>query len=230
MNDRPYTSSDPVELSSRDSFPASDPPGWIGSHRAAGWPTKEDPIVAHIIPPLTSLDHVRGDTGAVRTLIEYGDYQCPFCAAAEPVVLEILRRHPSGLAHVFRHFPLASIHPMAQPAAETVEFAADHGAFWAMHSVIMARSGSLSLSTMVGLAELLGLSGVGLRDALSTGAYAARVRHDMALGLHGGVRGTPTFVIDGEFYSGPVTVEALDSAIALETDRIIVTPTISNPT
>ena len=141
--------------------------------------------MAHIIPPLTSLDHVRGDTGAVRTLIEYGDYQCPFCAAAEPVVLEILRRHPSGLAHVFRHFPLASIHPMAQPAAETVEFAADHGAFWAMHSVIMARSGSLSLSTMVGLAELLGLSGVGLRDALSTGAYAARVRHDMALGLHG---------------------------------------------
>lgn len=227
MNDQSDRLSDPV--SSGDSFAAC-PPGWIGSHGAGGGRTKEDQIVPHIIPPLSSLDHIRGDTGAVRTLIEYGDYQCPFCAAAEPVVLEILRRHPSGLAHVFRHFPLASIHPMAQPAAETAEFAAAHGAFWAMHKALMARSGSLSLSTMVGLAELLGLSGVGLRNALSTGAYAARVRHDLALGLHGGVRGTPTFVIKGEFYNGPVTVEALDAAIALETDRIIVTPTIHSPT
>jgi protein-disulfide isomerase len=179
------------------------------------------------VPSLSSLDHVRGDPRAARTLIEYGDYQCPYCAAAEPVVVEVLRRRGTGVVHAFRHFPLVSIHPMAEPAAETAEFAGAYGAFWAMHSALMTRSPNLTLPAMFDLAALLGLSVTLLRDALSSGVFAARVRHDLALGLSGGVRGTPTFVIDGELYDGPVTVEALGAAIDQTAGRIIVPPTIA---
>lgn len=198
--------------------------GWNPDQR--GMSIQEGQAMQKIVPTLSSLDHVRGNPSSANTLIEYGDYQCPHCAAAEPIVLEVLRRHHRNLAHAFRHYPLVSIHPMAEPAAETAEFAATHDAFWAMHSGLMACSARLSLSTMFDLAKLLGLSVTRLRYALASGACAARVRRDLALGMSSGVRGTPTFFINGEYYGGPVTVAALDAAIRRAGDRVAMAPTI----
>ncbi|MET1083427.1 MAG: thioredoxin domain-containing protein [Burkholderiales bacterium] len=178
-------------------------------------------------PPLSSLDHVRGDPRAACVLIEYGDYQCPYCAAAEPVLVEVLRRHNPGVMQAFRHFPLEAIHPMARPAAETAEFAGAHGDFWSMHGALMAHSGSLSLPVMFNLATLLGLPVMRLRDALSSGSCAAKVRRDFAMGLNSGVKGTPTFFIDGELYEGPVTADALVDALNRAAGRVDASPTIA---
>ena len=220
-NQRTHASADPVERSSRDSFRASDPPSWTGIHAGGGAPAREAGSRRAAVPPLSSLDHIRGDPQAERILVEYGDYQCPHCAAAEPVVVEILRRHDRGLMQAFRHFPLEAIHPVARPAAETAEFAGAHGDFWSMHRALMAHSSSLSLPVIFNLSALLGLSVTRLRDALSGGACAAKVRRDFTMGLHSGVRGTPTFFVNGELYDGPVTADALSAALDRPARRVI---------
>ena len=166
--------------------------------------------------PLSSLDHIRGNPQAERILIEYGDYQCPYCAAAEPVVVEVLRRHDRGLMQAFRHFPLETIHPVATPAAETAEFAGAHGDFWSMHRALMAHSSRLSLPVIFHLSTLLGLSVRGC--ATPWPAERARPRSGA---MHGGVRGTPTFFIDGELYDGPVTADALSAALGRPARRVI---------
>lgn len=165
-----------------------------------------------LMPPLSLQDHLRGDPDAIVTLIEYGDYQCPHCASAEPVVVEILRRC-KGVQQTFRHFPLEAVHPMAKLAAETAEFAAGHGAFWAMHAALMTHSAELSIPLLFGLAAELGLPQHELREGLSQGAFASKVGHDFARGVLNGVEGTPTLFIDGKGYVGPMTVGALEAAI-----------------
>lgn len=226
-NHRTDASPDPVELSSRHSFPASDLPSWTGTHAGGAGQRQAVESMWTGIPPLSSLDHVRGDPRAACVLVEYGDYQCPYCAAAEPVVIEVLRRRNRGVMQAFRHFPLEAIHPMARPAAETAEFSGAHGDFWSMHGALMAHSGSLSLPLMFNLATLLGLPVTRLRDALSSGSCAAKVRRDFAMGLNSGVKGTPTFFIDGERYEGPVTADALVEALNRAVGRMVASPTIT---
>ncbi|KRA84013.1 hypothetical protein ASD76_08415 [Altererythrobacter sp. Root672] len=116
---------------------------------------------------------------------------------------------------------------MAKPAAETAEFAGAHGDFWSMHGALMAHSSTLSLPVIFNLSALLGLSAARLRDALSGGACAAKVRRDFAMGLQGGVRGTPTFFIDGELYEGPVTADGLNAALDRPAGLVIGSPTIT---
>ena len=173
-----------------------------------------------LMPPLTPQDHLRGDPNATVTLIEYGDYQCPHCAAAEPLVVEALRRSPS-VRQTFRHFPLETIHPMAKLAAETAEFAADHGLFWQMHGALMAHSAKLSIPLLFDLAAALGLPGEKLRDSLSSGRFVAKVGHDFARGVLSGVGGTPTFYINEQRYVGPITVGALTAAITTARAHVI---------
>src|ERR1700719_986871 len=114
--------------------------------------------MAMLKAPLTPIDHRVGDDDAPVVLVEYGDYQCPFCAAAQPVVRELMRDFGQDLALVFRHFPLTEVHPQAEVAAESAEFAGAHGAFWGMHEALFANQLRLSLPVIFALAGALNLS------------------------------------------------------------------------
>jgi protein-disulfide isomerase len=162
---------------------------------------------------VTSRDHVIGDDDAAVTVVEYGDYECPFCAGAQSVVKQILARHGNNLRFLFRHFPLVEVHPHAEPAAETAEFAASQGLFWPMHDAIFANQHRLSVPLLIALAASLELSPMSLRDALADSRFAAKVQADFAGGVRSGVNGTPTFFINGRRFDNPFGVAALPAAI-----------------
>jgi protein-disulfide isomerase len=166
-----------------------------------------------VIPPLSDQDHVRGDPRAIVTLIEYGSYQCPRSAAIQPVVARLLNRYPTGLRHVFRHFPLKVTQPVSELVAEAAEFAASCGLFWHLHAMLFAHRDTLSFPVIFTFADRVGLPHNGLRNALATGAFAARVRHDFSRGVQGGVDGTPTFFIGGHRQPGAASLDALDAGI-----------------
>ncbi len=210
----------PIHLSNLDSLPESDPRGWGEFHAERPRGNLSSVALQTLMPPLTPQDHLRGDPDATVTLIEYGDYQCPHCAAAEPLIGQALRRS-TGVRQTFRHFPLETIHPMAKLAAETAEFAADHGLFWQMHGALMAHSAKLSIPLLFGLAADLGLPTDELRDSLSSGRFAAKVGHDFARGVLSGVPGTPTLFINEQRYVGPITVGALTAALTTERAHVI---------
>jgi protein-disulfide isomerase len=169
--------------------------------------------MAKLKVPVTSRDHILGDDNAPVTVVEYGDYQCPHCAAAQPVVADILLRLGDRLRFVFRHFPLVEIHPVAGPAAETAEFAGSRGQFWQMHQSIFANQPRLSVPLLVALAANLKLSPVDLRDALAAGSFAEKVQGDFTSGVRSGVNGTPTFFVNGIRHDSPYGVVTLASAI-----------------
>jgi protein-disulfide isomerase len=170
--------------------------------------------MAMLKAPLTPLDHRLGDPDAPVVLVEYGDYQCPFCAMAQPVVHDLLRSFGTDLALVFRHFPLTEVHPVAGPAAEAAEFAAARGAFWEMHEALFANQPRLSLPAIFAIAEALKLSQEALQEALATGAHARKVRDDFIGGVRSGVNGTPCFFVNGLRHDAPHSFEALAAAIA----------------
>ena len=147
--------------------------------------------------PLTPQDHALGDDNALVTVVEYGDYQCPHCAAAQPVVGQILEHFGDRLRLVYRHFPLAEVHPIATPAAEMAEFAGSRGLFWQMHQSIFAAQPRLSVPLLISLAAQLKLPPVAARDALASGTFVPKVQRDFSGGLRSGVNGTPTFFING---------------------------------
>jgi Thioredoxin len=126
--------------------------------------------------PVSSHDHIQGSNSALITLVEYGDYQCPHCGAAQPVLKQIQARCGERLRLVFRHFPLGEIHPLAGPAAEAAEFAGSHGQFWQMHDAIFANQHRLSVPLLITLATTLGLSHIELRDALASGTTPIKYR------------------------------------------------------
>lgn len=162
---------------------------------------------------VSSSDHIEGDERAPITLVEYGDYQCPHCGAAYPIVKRVQKHFGKRLRFVFRNFPLVQAHPMAQSAAETAEFAAAHGKFWEMHDAIFENQQSLSLEFLVELAEQLGLSGPALAKSLKSQEYAEKVRHDFMGGVRSGVNGTPTFFINGHRHDAPFDFEDLVEGI-----------------
>ncbi|HEX4710268.1 DsbA family protein [Phenylobacterium sp.] len=169
--------------------------------------------MAMLKAPLTPRDHRRGDPDAPVVLVEYGDYQCSYCAAAEPVVTSLLQVFGHDIQLVFRHFPLAQMHPLAETTAEAAEFADGHGAFWATHEALFANQPRLSLPVIFAIAGALNLSQSGLREALEAGTYARRVRQDFTGGVRSGVDGTPCFFVNGERHDGGHSFEALSAAI-----------------
>ena len=163
--------------------------------------------------PVTSLDHVLGDDDALVTLVEYGDYECPHCAATQPVLEQILAHFGNQLRLVYRHFPLIEVHPVAGPAAEAAEFAGSRGRFWKMHQVIFANHQRLNVPLLIALAAQLDLSPIELRDALASGTFVAKVRSDFIGGVRSGVNGTPTFFVNGVRHDSPYGAADLPKAI-----------------
>ncbi|MGC2298767.1 MAG: thioredoxin domain-containing protein [Acidobacteriaceae bacterium] len=163
--------------------------------------------------PIGPEDHVQGDEQAEFTLVEYGDYECPHCAHADPIVKRVQRHFGTRLRFVYRNFPLSQIHPHAESAAETAEFAGSKGKFWEMHDLLFENQGQLSLGLYEQLADGLGLAKTELVAALHGKVYEAHVRADFAGGVRSGVNGTPTFFINGQRHNGPFEYEDLVTAI-----------------
>ena len=162
--------------------------------------------------PVGPEDHVQGDEHAEFTLVEYGDYECPHCGYAYPVVKRLQRHLGKRLRFVFRNFPLSQIHPHAESAAETAEFAAAHGKFWEMHDLLFQNQSRLSLRLFEELSGDLDLSQADLLQALNRKDYEARVRADFAGGVRSGVNGTPTFFINGQRHNGSFEYQDLLAA------------------
>jgi protein-disulfide isomerase len=168
--------------------------------------------------PVGGEDHIQGDANAEASLVEYGDYECPHCAIAHPIVKRVQRHFGKRLSFVFRNFPLTQIHFNAQAAAETAEFAGAQGKFWEMHDQLFENQDRLGDDLFAELATELNLDAAALQVALANGTYTARVRADFTGGVRSGVNGTPTFFINGQRHNGPADfdhlVKAIEAAIA----------------
>lgn len=169
-----------------------------------------------LTPAVSARDHVEGHTDAIVTLVEYGDYECPYCGRAYPIVKRLQERLGPQLRFVFRHFPLAQSHPHAQHAAEAAEAAAVQGQFWEMHDALYEHQQALSDRDLLDHAAAIGLDAVRFRMDLVEHAHAQRVRDDFSSGVRSGVNGTPTFFINGLRHEGPwdfnTLLEALEAA------------------
>jgi protein-disulfide isomerase len=163
--------------------------------------------------PVTTEDHVQGPEHAEVTLVEYGDYECPHCGRAYPIVKQVQKHFGKELRFVFRNFPLTEMHPYAEAAAETAEFAGAHGKFWEMHDLLFENQARLGDELFVELSQTLGLPTEALSKAREEGTFEARVRADFSGGVRSGVNGTPTFFIDGQRHDGSFDFETLVSAI-----------------
>jgi protein-disulfide isomerase len=163
--------------------------------------------------PITPQEHVIGPSDAPVTLIEYGDYECPHCAQAHPIVATLLKQLGDQLRFAFRHFPLTQVHPNAETAAESAEFCGAHGLFWEMHDALYANQADLSLVLLFALVRELGLSDAGLRESLANGTYASKVRSDFLSGVRSGVNGTPCFFINGRRHNSSHAFDDLYAAI-----------------
>jgi protein-disulfide isomerase len=164
--------------------------------------------------PIAGRDHIQGPVDARMTLVEYGDYQCPYCGEAYPVVKAVQKQLGDRLCFAFRNFPLVNAHPHAEHAAEAAESAGAQEKFWEMHDMLFENQEALEDEDLAGYADALGLDARRLIAEVETGAHAARVREDFKSGARGGVNGTPTFFINGVRYEGEPEVEALLAAFA----------------
>lgn len=158
---------------------------------------------SQLTPPVSERDHTAGPESAPVTLVEYGDYECPYCGMAHPIVKAAQQRLGNQLRFVFRNFPLREIHPHAQHAAEAAESAAAQGEYWKMHDAIFEHQHALEDEDLVAYADSLGLDGQRVAADLANETYAKHVREDFRSGVRSGVNGTPTFFINGERYNGP---------------------------
>ncbi len=157
-------------------------------------------------------DHIRGPARAPVTIVEYGDFECPYCGQAEPVVRELLADH-GDVRYVWRHLPLTDVHPHAELAAEAAEAAADQGAFWPLHDLLLRRQDALLLPDLLRYAAETGLDTERFRDYLTRRTGAARVAADVDSADLSGVSGTPTFFINGRRHYGSYDIDALTAAV-----------------
>jgi Na+/H+ antiporter NhaA len=169
-------------------------------------------------------DHIRGPAGAPVTVVEYGDFECPYCGQAEPVVRELLRDF-GDVDYVWRHLPLNDVHPRAQQAAEAAEAAANQGAFWEMHDLLLEHQDELRVEDLIGYAEQLGLDVERFEEELRTREGAKRVAEDVDSADLSGVSGTPTFFINGLRHYGAYDIATLKAAVKAARARELVRPT-----
>ena len=179
--------------------------------------------LARLTIPVGESDHAQGPETAPVTLVEYGDYECPSCGAAHPIVKELLARLGRDVRFVFRNFPLSTVHPHAERAAEGAEAAGAQGRFWEMHDLLFENQDALDDEDLVRYAVALGLDDRRFATELASRAHAARVRADFLGGVRSGVNGTPTFFINGVRHDGSYDLGTLltviEGAIAEATGR-----------
>jgi protein-disulfide isomerase len=168
-----------------------------------------------LVPPVHEGDHILGHAPAPVTLVEYGDYECPFCAAAQANVREVLRSGGDSICFAFRHFPLSEVHPHARLAAEAAEAAAAQGRFWQMHELLFANQQALMAADLLTYAAAIGLDIDQFAADLEEHRYASVVREHFLSGLRSGVNGTPTFFVNGLRHNGAYDLESLRKAVAL---------------
>jgi len=174
-------------------------------------------------------DHIRGPARALVTIVEYGDFECPYCGQAEPALRELLAGH-GDVRYVWRHLPLTDVHPRAQFAAEAAEAAAGQGAFWPMHDLLLGHQDALLMPDLIRYAGEAGLDQRQFRDHLARRAGAARIAEDVDSADLSGVSGTPTFFINGRRHYGSYDLTALTSAVkAAKAASIIGTRERSSP-
>ena len=166
-----------------------------------------------LILPVGSRDHIQGKHSAPVTLVEYGDYECPYCLKAYPIVKSIQKRMGDKLRFVFRNFPLTTLHPHAQYAAEAAEIAGAQGRFWEMHDYLFEHQQELEISSLKQHAAALGLDTERFNYDMDNHTQAPRVREDFLSGVRSGVNATPTFFINGTRHNGPWEIRPLLSAL-----------------
>jgi len=165
-------------------------------------------------------DHIQGTPDAPLTLVEYGDYECPYCGAAYYSVKQAQQRMGDRLCFVFRNFPLTQIHPHAGHAAEAAEAAGAQGRFWGMHDTLFEHQRALDDLHLVEYAADVGLDVVRFEMDMAAHTYAPRVREDFMSGVRSGVNGTPTFFINGQRHDGPSDVEGLVGGLLLALEGV----------
>ena len=161
------------------------------------------------LPVSEDRDHVQGPADAAVTLLEYGDYECPYCGAAYPIIKEVQARLGESLRFVFRNFPISTSHPHAEQAAEAAEAAAAQGKFWEMHDLLYENQARLRDDDLHGYAEQLELDAERFDRELADNVHAQRVHEDFMSGVRSGVNGTPTFYVNGARHDGPYDLETL---------------------
>ncbi|MCK9496083.1 MAG: Na+/H+ antiporter NhaA [Dehalococcoidia bacterium] len=188
--------------------------GWIIfrlSARMGAAPLERAAALAEPVDP--DRDHIRGPVDAPLTLVEYGDFECPFCGQTTDVTRSLRERYGDQLRYVFRHLPLADVHPHAELAAEAAEAAAAQGRFWEMHDLLFRHQDELEFEDLVGYAGDLGLDVEQFTRDLTEESHGDRIREDVASAEAGGARGTPTFFVAGTRHRGPWDAESLSRAL-----------------
>lgn len=163
-------------------------------------------------------DHIVGPPNALVTLLEYGDFECPFCGQAHLELQDILDQFGDEVRFAFRHFPLSQLHPHAAQAAEASEAAASQGQFWPMHDMLFENQNALAFEDIVDYAQELGLDLGRFENELLQSTHRARVREDFYSGVRNGVNGTPTFFINGHRHDQGWDFDSLANAIEAELD------------
>jgi protein-disulfide isomerase len=163
--------------------------------------------------PVSPRDHIRGDRNAPLQLVEYGDYECPYCRAAHPVVQDLERRLEKQLCFAYRHFPIVNAHPHALRAAEAAEAAGAQSRFWEMHDRLFESKLALSDDVLVRFAVQIGLDARRFVAELAGHDHVDQVREDMSSGARSGVNGTPTFFVNGIRHDGPHDASSLIAAL-----------------
>lgn len=168
------------------------------------------------VSQLTRAEHFLGDANAKAVMVEYSDFQCPACGAAEPTVQEVINAYGNNIKFVYKHFPLTNIHQYSQKAAEASECAGIQGKFWEMHAKLFANQNALRISDLKSYAQQIGLNATSFNQCLDSGAAAANVKADFNEGLAEKVRATPTFFINGRKIEGGVPFDEFKTVIDQE--------------
>jgi protein-disulfide isomerase len=163
----------------------------------------------HLTVPVGPRDHIEGDDNAAITLVEYGDYQCPYCGQAYPIVKELQKDFGTSLRLVFRNMPLSNVHPDAELAAEAAEAAGAQDKFWPMHDLLYENQHDLKEKSLLRYAQEAGADSSEVEAALTQGTMRKRVNDDIESGIRSGVNGTPTFFINGLRYDGSWDYDSL---------------------